>query len=673
MSDKKNIHKSANPFEKSENLKTWFQSDVEYHQFKKEVKKYLVKENFKSFKNKRSSFYHRFLAMLANVKTWFELKNNKFKWRFLVPAVASVIILILTFSWFNLGSDKYTQMTWETGKNDGGELWKLDQKSKEQTDFLQNAINGKSLQPSNSFSDQAGRENLGFSVDGSKDVNNFRQNIENGFMPQVTDVTTEGLFYDYEFQTDYGQECQNLFCPGFAGVSSQNPLTNQTEQFLAIGLQSNLKQSDFTRPNLNLTVVFDISSSMNSPFNKYYYDNQNFNNSQNQVWKYEENEQEIEISNKTKIEIATASISKMTKNLRAEDRLSVVVFDDEAEVAMDFETVGETDMDFIREKIMKIKTNGGTNMGTGIDAASKLYEDLFETETGNGNQNRILFFTDAMPNQGELSENGLYRKIKALSQQEKPVYTTFVGVGIDHNSNLTEKISKVQGANYLTIRSEKEFQEEIAENFDYLVTPLVFDLKMNFTSKDLKILDTFGIPEQFEKSDYEDLEIIKINTLFPSKTSKNGSKGGIILLKLKNISEDNSPKFQIDFKYKDKFQKEYFEKIETEFITFDLDKGWVESTMTAEVSKSFTSIQKGILLSRYAELLQNWIQEVRTEENSENLEQASLPLQISSEKKNEFSIFKQHFDGQVEVIGDVELEREKEVFDKVLELPDRSD
>ena len=44
-------------------------------------------------------------------------------------------------------------------------------------------------------------QNIGFSVGGAKDINNFRENIKNGYLPVPTDVTYEGLFYDYYFDT----------------------------------------------------------------------------------------------------------------------------------------------------------------------------------------------------------------------------------------------------------------------------------------------------------------------------------------------------------------------------------------------------------------------------------------------------------------------------------------
>lgn len=42
---------------------------------------------------------------------------------------------------------------------------------------------------------------IGFSVGGAKDINDFRENIRNNYLPIVTDLSYEGLFYDYFFDT----------------------------------------------------------------------------------------------------------------------------------------------------------------------------------------------------------------------------------------------------------------------------------------------------------------------------------------------------------------------------------------------------------------------------------------------------------------------------------------
>ena len=81
---------------------------------------------------------------------------------------------------------------------------------------------------------------LGFSVGGAKDVNNFRTNIKNNYLPISTDITYEGLFYDYYFDTGKKEECQKLFCPTYSYAISKDPISQKDNYYLAVGLNSRL-------------------------------------------------------------------------------------------------------------------------------------------------------------------------------------------------------------------------------------------------------------------------------------------------------------------------------------------------------------------------------------------------------------------------------------------------
>lgn len=107
-------------------------------------------------------------------------------------------------------------------------------------------------------------QEYGFATGGAKDINNFRANIIAGLLPQASDITYEGLFYDYCFNIGRvlpktGPDKRKLFAPTWSSSTSKNPLSGQTEHFLAIGLKSQLRGNELARKKLNLVVVFDIS------------------------------------------------------------------------------------------------------------------------------------------------------------------------------------------------------------------------------------------------------------------------------------------------------------------------------------------------------------------------------------------------------------------------------
>jgi len=194
-------------------------------------------------------------------------------------------------------------------------------------------------------------EDIGFSVGGAKDINNFRENIANGFMPLATDLTYEGLFYDYFFDTGKSQPCAELFCPSYARAVAKHPISGQNEYYLSVGLNSNIKESDFARPKTNFVVVLDISGSMSSSFDQYYYDNFG-----------KRIEASAEESRKSKMQVANESLQALVNQLKPEDRLAIVLFSDDAVVAKPLRLVGETDLASLKKHIADIMPTNGTNM-----------------------------------------------------------------------------------------------------------------------------------------------------------------------------------------------------------------------------------------------------------------------------------------------------------------------
>lgn len=113
------------------------------------------------------------------------------------------------------------------------------------------------------------------------------------------------------------------FCPNNAFALNKDPFSNKSESYMTVGLNSGMKDSDFKRNPLNLVVELDISGSISSPFDQYYYDQYG-------------NRVEETFSSKTKIEIAKSTIIEMTKKLNDNDSFGMVLFDDEAYVEKNY-------------------------------------------------------------------------------------------------------------------------------------------------------------------------------------------------------------------------------------------------------------------------------------------------------------------------------------------------
>jgi len=423
--------------------------------------------------------------------------------------------------------------------------------------------------------------NMGFSTGGAKDTNNFRENIKNGYFPISTDITYNGLFYDYYFDTGEKTESKYLFSPSYSLAISKDPISLKNEYYMTVGLNSNIKQSDFKRKKLNLVVVLDISGSMSSPFYSYYYD---------RFSKDKKDRVESDDYKKSKMEIANESVNILIDQLKAYDRLGIVLFDDQAKIFKQIKLVSEMDIKKTKKKISEIRVMGGTNLEAGYTTGTKLLEK-FKDSKKSEYENRIILITDAMPNFGTTSTKGLLSYIEDNSKMG--IYTTFIGVGVDFNTKLIEEISDVQGANYYSVHNSKEFKERMGEQFEFMVTPLVFDLNLNLRSDDYAIEMVYGT----DSANGLKGSLMKVNTLFPSKTSETGEvKGGVVLVKLKEKNEMKNGELKLEVSYKDRNGKEYKNN---QIINFNKNK-------TEEFYEN-SGIRKAIVLTRYVNALKSWI------------------------------------------------------------------
>jgi Ca-activated chloride channel family protein len=492
------------------------------------------------------------------------------------------------------------------------------------------------------------KRNIALAVGGAKDSDNFIQNIKNGYIPKLKSITYEGVFYDHYFKSN-SSDCKELFCPSYSLALTSNIYTNKDEYYISVGLDSGVDVSKFKRDKLNLVVVLDVSGSMSSAFNTYYYDGKRSHK-----------------ESKSKMQVANETIVNMLKHLKGDDRLAIVLFDDRAYKVKPFRSVKTTDMKAISKHILDIQPMGGTNWSAGYKAALEYFDDVSK----DGYENRIIFITDAMPNRGELKKDRLFGMSKSAAK--RGIHTTFLGVGVDFNANLVDYVSKVKGANYYSVHSAKEFAKRLDNEFDYMVTPLVYDLKLTLDSKDFEIDSVYGVPNAKKATN----ELININTLFASSSSDEGNRGGVILVKLKK--KNSGKKLSLKVSYKDKYNKRYSNKKD---IEFDIKSGYENS-----------AIQKAIVLSRYVTLMQNWILDARAGCNDKldythqkpihimqrcmvyppqnpyighikTWERKSCKLLVSAGYKKIFNIFKNYFKSQMKQLGDKSLKKELEVLD----------
>lgn len=595
-----------------------------------------------------------------------------FKNDFFVTGAGSVVILLLVFSFLywqkrqpiftpgktpqKLVAQKSPSITFGVKHDDWNYKY-----TGEQSDMRRGGLSGIGAMfnsaPAMKMAPQSmtAESDLGFSVGGAKDIANFRENIKNHYLPLPTDITYEGLFYDYFFDTGKQKECFELFCPSYSYAVSKDPFSQETEYYMTVGLNSGIKESQFHRKNLNVMVVLDISGSMGSPFDQYYYD-------QKLGVTPKESAEE---RNKTKMKVANEAIVAMLEHLQPQDRFGMALFDGSAYEAKPLNYVGETDMDAIKKHILEITEQGSTNHEAGYTKGM----DLIKTANlpkDPDYETRIIFLTDAMPNTGNTDKDSLLGMVSQAALNN--IYTTFIGVGIDFNSELIESITKVRGANYYSVHSTGEFKNRMDTEFEYMVTPLVFDLSLDFKSEGWEIEKVYGSPD----TDPNSGKLMYVRTLFPSASAGGETKGGVVLLKLKS-KQNKNPSILLTATYTDREGK-MFQKSEPVSIPF----------IASEYYQNL-GIHKAILLTRYVNLMKNFILSKRAsgvyhpvyitipergilppdEQKFSEWERTSIPLELNEEDRAIFKRFTLYFEQDSRAINDSTLKQESEILKKL--------
>jgi Ca-activated chloride channel homolog len=155
--------------------------------------------------------------------------------------------------------------------------------------------------------------------------------------------------------------------------------------------------------------------------------------------------------------------------------------------------------------------------------------------------------------------------------------------------------------------------------------------------------------------------------MFPSKSEGGENKGGLVLLKLQKTSSEPDEKVYLKVTYEDRNGAK-----DSSVATIAL-----ESTPPEYFDNS--GIRKGILLTRYASLLINWLIDERQHlqygsswnpivsedtgivlppENITQWERQSLPLVVSSPYRSIFRNFANYFESEMYAIHDYSLDQE---------------
>lgn len=277
--------------------------------------------------------------------------------------------------------------------------------------------------------------NMGATTGGAQDNGLAQTTISQGGVPKPEAFTVEGLLNQYDLPLESVPCTLDLCIDAGYGVAPVL-VQDRSAVFVQIGFSSGIDPATFHRAPLNLSVLIDRSGSMSGD----------------------------------KLNSVKQALGRLIDQLGPADRLSIVLFDDRVDILVEPSLV--TDPTTLKAAVAQIAARGATNMAAGLRAATT----LVQANSGQpGISDRIMVFTDALTNTGELDQTTFIAIAAANAAQN--IGITLFGVGTDLNQDLVLAITAERGGNYFFLSNASTIATVFDTDFDYLVTPLAYDLQ----------------------------------------------------------------------------------------------------------------------------------------------------------------------------------------------------
>lgn len=270
---------------------------------------------------------------------------------------------------------------------------------------------------------------------------NLRRLIREGYdlesLPEGAARIEEMLnYFSYEYSDPKGMEP--------FGVTTQISRCpwNKEAELLMIGLKT--EDIDYSHaPASNLVFLLDVSGSMDEP---------------------------------DKLPLLQESFGKLTENLTAKDRVSIVTYAAEDKTVLQGARGDERKK--IKNALNSLEAGGGTYGSKGIETAYALAEENF-IEGGN---NRIILATDGDLNIGMTSEEELGELI--TEKKESGIFLSVLGFGTGNiKDNKMETLADKGNGNYAYIdclrEAEKVLVEEMSATFLTVCKDVKFQVEFN--------------------------------------------------------------------------------------------------------------------------------------------------------------------------------------------------
>ena len=282
-----------------------------------------------------------------------------------------------------------------------------------------------------------------FSIDvDAASYSNVRRFLNQGQLPPAGAVRIEEMvnYFHYSYPQPTGKD------PFSINTEISDAPWNKDHKLVLIGLQGEKISTD-NLPASNLVFLIDVSGSMSSA---------------------------------NKLPLVKASMKMLVDQLRAQDKVSMVVYAGAAGLVLPPTSGSEKGK--IKEAIDKLESGGSTAGGAGIKLA---YKTAKENLLKNGN-NRVILCTDGDFNVGESSDDAMERMIE--EERKSGVFLTVLGYGMgNYQDAKMQKLADKGNGNHAYIDGISEAKKVLVNEFGGTLFTIAKDVKLQVEFNPAKV------------------------------------------------------------------------------------------------------------------------------------------------------------------------------------------
>lgn len=298
-----------------------------------------------------------------------------------------------------------------------------------------------------------------FSIDvDAASYSNIRRFLNNGQRPPVDAIRIEEMinYFDYDYEDPKDEHPFSIYTEVSAAPWAPS------HQLVHIGLQGKRIPVDNLPPS-NLVFLIDVSGSM---------------------------------ADVNKLPLVKSSLKMLVEQLRAQDRVAIVVYAGAAGLVLP--AISGAEKETILDAIDHLEAGGSTAGGAGIQLAYKIAQENFRE----GGNNRVILTTDGDFNVGASSNGEMEDLIE--EKRKEGVFLTVLGYGMgNYKDSKMEILADKGNGNYAYIDNILEAQKVLVNEFGGTLFTIAKDVKLQieFNPANVKSYRLIGYENRLLKNE----------------------------------------------------------------------------------------------------------------------------------------------------------------------------